>query len=124
MNSASLTSEVSPAFSARPCSCDTRIPAAVRYAPAVTNLHNNGMAEIKVRQLPDWVIEAHKQQAQRSGTSLEQHIRMILTESAQVQKNFLLKTARACREKLAQELGGPLQDRTADLVRQMRDERG
>ena len=51
------------------------------------------MAEIKVRQLPEWVVEAHKQQAQRTGTSLEQHLRAIITESARVQEHSFLQTA-------------------------------
>jgi plasmid stability protein len=82
------------------------------------------MAEIKVRQLPEWVLEAHKLQARRNGASLEQHLRTILTESARVQKHSFLQIARACRESLEQERGGVLPDRTADLVREMRDERG
>jgi plasmid stability protein len=82
------------------------------------------MAEVKIRQLPDWVVEAHKQQAQRTGTSLEQHLRTLITESAHAQKGSFLQIARACRENLQQELGGKLPDRTADIVREMRDERG
>jgi hypothetical protein len=82
------------------------------------------MAEVKVRQLPDWVVEAHKQQAQRSGISLEQYLRTLITESARAHKGSLLQNARACRESLERELGGKLPDRTADVVREMRDERG
>jgi len=82
------------------------------------------MAEVKVRELPEWVVEAHKQQAQRTGTSLEQHLRTILTESAGAQKRSLLQLARTCREQLERELGGALTDRNADLVREMRNERG
>jgi hypothetical protein len=82
------------------------------------------MAEVKVRQLPEWVVEAHKQQAQRTGVSLEQHLRTVITDSARAQTRTLLETARACREKLQKELGGTLSDRTADVVREMRDERG
>ena len=86
--------------------------------------HNGDVAEIKVRQLPEWVVEAHKQQAHQNGTSLEQHLRRIITESARAQKRSFLQTARVCRERLERELGGMLPDRTADLVREMRDERG
>ncbi len=82
------------------------------------------MAEVKVRELPEWVVEAHKKQAQRTGTSLEQHLRTILTESAGTQKRSFLQLARVCREQLERELGGALADRNADLVREMRDERG
>jgi len=82
------------------------------------------MAEIKVRQLPDWVVEAHKQQAHQMGTSLEQHLRTLLTESARAHTRSFLQIARICREKLEQEIGGTLPDRTADLVREMREERG
>jgi plasmid stability protein len=82
------------------------------------------MAEIKVRQLPEWVVDAHKQQAQRTGQSLEQHLRTVLTESARAHRRSFLESAKACREKLEQQLGGKLTDRTADVVREMRNERG
>lgn len=82
------------------------------------------MAEVKIRQLPEWVVAAHKQQAQRAGESLEQHLRTVLTESARTRKDAFLRSAKAFREKLEQELGGKLQDRNADIVREMRDERG
>jgi plasmid stability protein len=82
------------------------------------------VAEVKIRQLPDWVVEAHKEQAQRTGTSLEQHLRALITESARAQKRSFLQRARACREDLERELGRKLPDRTADVVREMRDERG
>jgi plasmid stability protein len=82
------------------------------------------MPEVKIRQLPDWVIEAHKQQAHRTGRSLEQHLRLILTDSARTHSRALLQNAKACRESLEREIGGKLPDRTADIVREMRDERG
>jgi hypothetical protein len=82
------------------------------------------MAEVKVRQLPEWVVEFHKQQAQRTGMSLEQHLRTVITESARAQKRSFLQIAKTCREQLERELGGTLPDRTADLIREMRDERG
>lgn len=82
------------------------------------------MSEVKIRQLPDWVVKAHKQQAQRMGKSLEQHLRTVITESARDQKSLLLQIARVCRENLEQEIGQKLPDRTADIIREMRDERG
>ena len=94
------------------------------YCPRAPKQHNGRMAEIKVRQLPEWVIEAHKQQARRGGASLEQHLRALITESARSQKHSFLQIAKACRETLERERGGRLSDRTADLVREMRDERG
>ena len=56
--------------------------------------------------------------------SLEQHLRTVLTEAVRTQKRLILQTAKACREQLERELGGTLPNRTADLVREMRDERG
>ena len=82
------------------------------------------MAEVKIRQLPEWVVSIHKQQAQRAGQSLEQHLRTVITESARLQKSSLLEIARNCRDKLEQELGDRLPDRSGDIVREMRDERG
>ncbi len=82
------------------------------------------MAEVKVRQLPEWVLEAHKHQARNMGISLEQHLRTVITESARADRLSFLQIAKACRENLKGELGGTLPDRTADLIREMRDERG
>jgi len=79
---------------------------------------------VKIRQLPEWVVHVHKQQAEREGQSLEQHLRTVITKSARARKGSFLEIAKSCREKLEQELGGKLPDRTADVVRQMRDERG
>jgi hypothetical protein len=82
------------------------------------------MAEVKIRQLPEWVVETHKQQARRTGQSLEQHLRTVITESARARKRSLLQNASTCREKVERELGGKLAARMADIVREMRNERG
>ncbi len=58
------------------------------------------------------------------GKELEQHLRNISMESTGVQKHSLLQLVRVCHEKLEQELGGAPTDRNANLVRQMREERG
>ena len=86
--------------------------------------HNNDVAEIKVRQLPEWVVAVHKQQAHQMGMSLEQHLRIIITELAGTHRRSFLQTAKICRETLERELGGTLTNRTADLVCEMQDERG
>ena len=40
------------------------------------------MAEVKIRDLPDWVVAAHKSKAQQAHRSLEAELRRLLTEAA------------------------------------------
>ena len=80
------------------------------------------MSEMEVRQLPEWGVAVHKQQARQKGISLEQHLRTVIIDSAGAHKPSFLQAAKDCREKLERELGGTLPSRTADLVREMRDD--
>jgi hypothetical protein len=48
----------------------------------------------------------------------------VITESARARKGSFPDIARRRREKLEHELGGKLPDRTGDIIREMRDERG
>ena len=82
------------------------------------------MADLNIRELPDWVIEAHLRQAERVGVSLEDHLKMVITDSARDPKTEFLERARRVRENIKREHGGPFPGRAADLIREMRDERG
>jgi len=52
------------------------------------------MEQIKVRQLEDWIVGVHRDIAQESGQSLEQHLRDVLREAALAsQRRFAEKQA-------------------------------
>jgi plasmid stability protein len=58
------------------------------------------MADIKVRQLPDWVLETHRSRARAAGRSLEEQLRCLLTQAAlDSQPEFAVEVA-AFRESL------------------------
>lgn len=49
------------------------------------------MADVKIRNLPDWLVEWHKRRADRDGVSLEQRLRNVLAESYTAEKRRILK---------------------------------
>lgn len=76
---------------------------------------------VKIRKLPDWVLEAHRQRAEKSGTSLEEELRTLLTDTAlKPQKDWAEKSA-AWREELKKRYG-TMSDST-ELIRAEREER-
>jgi plasmid stability protein len=47
------------------------------------------MAEVKIRKLPDWVVETHRVRAETAGRSLDEELRSLLTrEALYVQREF------------------------------------
>jgi len=44
------------------------------------------MADVKIRKLPDWVVEFYKRSAARAGHSLEEELRVLLTENTQARR--------------------------------------
>jgi plasmid stability protein len=40
------------------------------------------MADVKIRKLPDWVVSTVKARAQSAGRSLEEELRILVTEAA------------------------------------------
>lgn len=77
------------------------------------------MAQVLVRNLNEQVVERLKQKAAAKGCSLEQHLREVLTEAARLDREEFLRIADAIR---VRNQGLPQTD-SAELVRQMRDER-
>lgn len=49
------------------------------------------MADVKIRNLPDWLVEWHKQKAASEGISLEQRLRVVIEESYTAEKRKILK---------------------------------
>jgi plasmid stability protein len=44
------------------------------------------MADVKIRKLPDWVVDFYKKSAERAGRSLEEELRVLLTENTQAKR--------------------------------------
>lgn len=57
------------------------------------------MADVKIRNLPDWLVEWHKNRASQDGISLEQRLRNLLEESYVTEKRRIRRRL----EKLAAE---------------------
>jgi plasmid stability protein len=80
------------------------------------------MADVKIRNLDDWVLSSHRARAQAAGRSVEEELRHVLTEAA-------LAARREWIERLTrfqQELGakyGELEDSTPG-IREERDSWG
>jgi antitoxin FitA len=80
------------------------------------------MAEVRVRRLDVWVVDALRSQAKRHGRSLEGELRSLLSEEAMRPRLEAAERAAALREGIAEE-GGQLPDSTA-FIREDRETRG
>jgi len=49
------------------------------------------VADVKVRNLPDWLVEWHKREAARQGVSLEQRLRAVLEEPYRSERRKLIQ---------------------------------
>jgi hypothetical protein len=80
------------------------------------------MTEVRVRNVDDWVVDWHRQQAKLKGDSLESHIRQVLTEAALAKKRALANELRRMRGELSQ--AGKVFTDSAEIIREVRDSRG
>jgi plasmid stability protein len=80
------------------------------------------MADVKIRKLPESVISIFRMRAAAAGRSMEEELRLLLTEAASRQKQDLVAEAQAFREMLQQKYG-TLSDST-EGIRQDRESRG
>jgi plasmid stability protein len=72
------------------------------------------MAEVKIRRLPDWVVDHHKRNAERAGRSLEEELRQFLTDEALGKRDRLWKRLAETRARIRKR-HGVLTDSTADI---------
>ncbi len=80
------------------------------------------MADVRIRKLDDWVVATLRGRAERAGRSLEEELRVVLTEAAlQPQHEFARRVA-ALREEVRREHG--LFPDSTDLIREDREARG
>jgi plasmid stability protein len=80
------------------------------------------MAEVKIRKLPDWVVAHHKRNAERVGRSLEEELRVLLTQDANARREFCLKQAAQTREKIRRRRGALPE--LVEIIRQERERLG
>ena len=69
---------------------------------------------MKIRKLPDWVVEHHKRNAERAGRSLEEELRVLLTDQTMAKRLYWSERLRKTREKIKKR-HGVLSDSTADI---------
>jgi antitoxin FitA len=80
------------------------------------------MAEIRVRKLEEWVVDALRARAKRHGQSLEGELRRLLCDEAKRPRFEAAERATALRAAIAQEHG--LLPDSAASIREDRDARG
>lgn len=78
------------------------------------------MAEVKVRNLPDWLVEWYRQQAAREGMSLEEYLRQTLHEVPRVRRQEIAKKLDSLCSRIRKRTG-ILPDSTP-LIREVREE--
>jgi len=80
------------------------------------------MADVKIRKLEDWVVTTLQHQAKRTGRSLEEELRCVLTETALRAQHEFAATAKAIRQRILK-ARGMFSDSTT-LIREDRETRG
>jgi plasmid stability protein len=80
------------------------------------------MPDLKIRKLPDWVVAAFKTRAEHFGRSLEEEVRVLLTEAAVRPRQDRAAELAAFRGMLRRKYG-ELPD-SLDLIRADREARG
>jgi plasmid stability protein len=80
------------------------------------------MADVKVRNLPDWVVRSFRKRAENEGRSLEEELRMLITAEATRQREEMLRELKAFQNKMRKKYG-VLSDSTPG-IREERQARG
>jgi plasmid stability protein len=80
------------------------------------------MADVKIRKLPDHVVAHHKRKAEAAGRSLEEELRVFLTEDVMAKRRALLERGAEVRAKIRKR-HGVLSDSTPD-IREERERMG
>jgi plasmid stability protein len=80
------------------------------------------MADVKIRNLDDWVLNSHRARAQAAGRSVEEELRNVLTEAALAARRKAADELRTLREEMRAKYG-VLPDSTPG-IREERDSWG
>lgn len=78
------------------------------------------MAELKVRQLDDYVADVLKERARHKGISLEEEVRRTLAASVEADREAFLRRAAAIRAAIGKKPADPALD-SARIIREERD---
>jgi plasmid stability protein len=81
------------------------------------------MADVKIRNLDDWVLSSHRTRAKAAGRSVEEELRHVLTESALAVRREWAARLEKLRAEMRAENGGPMPDSTPG-IREDRDSWG
>lgn len=84
--------------------------------------HNETVADVKVRNLPDWVVASFRNRAAQEGRSLEEELRILMTGEAMKRRQETVRKLKAFRNKLRKKYG-ELSDSTPG-IREDRQARG
>jgi plasmid stability protein len=84
--------------------------------------HNEAMADVKVRNLPDWVVASIRARAEHEGRSLEEELRVLITDDAKKRRQETIRELKAFQNKLRKKYG-VLSDSTPG-IREDRQARG
>jgi plasmid stability protein len=90
--------------------------------PKTPWVHNRPVADVKVRKVPDWVIESFRCRAVARGHSLEEELRSLLTEVAHARRQEFIAETDAFQENLRARYG-QLSDSTRSIMED-RERRG
>jgi plasmid stability protein len=85
-------------------------------------VHTGIMADVKIRKLPDWVVDTYRARAQAAGHSLEEELRSLLTEAALERQREFRRKAEKFRARLRAKYG-QLSDSSPGII-QDREKRG
>jgi len=83
---------------------------------------NEIMADVKVRNVPDWVVASFRNRATHAGRSLEEELRLLLTEEATKRRQETLRKLKAFQDRMRKKYG-VLSDSTPG-IREDRQARG
>lgn len=80
------------------------------------------MADVKIRKLPDHVVEHHKRKAEAAGRSLEEELRVFLTEDVMAKRKYWSDRLRKTREKIKKRHG--IMSDLTEIIREERERLG
>ena len=63
------------------------------------------MADVKVRNLPDWVVASFRNRAQHEGRSLEEELRILLTGEAMKRRQETVRKLKQFQTKMRKKYG-------------------
>ncbi|MBI5280651.1 MAG: hypothetical protein HY858_03135 [Candidatus Solibacter usitatus] len=63
------------------------------------------MAEVKIRNIPDWLCEWHRKRAEAQGASLEEYLRLLLADTYRAKRADVAAECRTLRSDIKKRHG-------------------